>query len=423
MRDRLKSGLVPVLLLGGALVAFGCGGGDDGVCGNGAIEGGEDCDGSELGSATCVTEGFTGGVLGCNSDCTFDTSACTTGTGVCGDGILDVGEQCDGTNLNGHTCVTRGFGGGELGCSSLCRFDTSGCTAPPADCGNGKIDGYEQCDGSNLNGHTCKTHGFGGGELACTSACRFDMSACTAPPPNCGNGEIDRGEQCDGANLNEKTCETLGFDGGTLGCTAACLFETSACTAPPLPCGNGEIDRGEQCDGANLNDKTCADHGFVGGELGCTSTCQFDTTGCNNCGNGVIDDGEQCDGANLNDKTCADQGFTGGELGCTSTCQFDTTGCNNCGNGVIDDGEQCDGANLNDKTCADQGFVGGELGCTSTCQFDTTGCNNCGNGAINDDEQCDGIDFGPKTCAGFGYAGGELDCTDQCVISLTKCVD
>jgi hypothetical protein len=368
--------LVPVLLLGGALVAFGCGGGDDGVCGNGAIEGGEDCDGSELGSATCVTEGFTGGVLGCNSDCTFDTSACTTGTGVCGDGILDVGEQCDGTNLNGHTCVTRGFGGGELGCSSLCRFDTSGCTAPPADCGNGKIDGYEQCDGANLNGHTCKTHGFGGGELACTSACRFDTSACTPPPPNCGNGEIDRGEQCDGANLNEKTCETLGFDGGTLGCTAACLFETSACTAPPLPCGNGEIDRGEQCDGANLNDKTCADHGFVGGELGCTSTCQFDTTGCNNCGNGVIDDGEQCDGANLNDKTCADQGFVGGELGCTSTCQFDTSGCTNCGNDVIDDGEECDG-----------------------------------------------IDFGDKTCAGFGYAGGELDCTDQCVISLTKCVD
>jgi hypothetical protein len=415
--------LVPVLLLGGALVAFGCGGGDDGVCGNGAIEGGEDCDGSELGSATCVTEGFTGGVLGCNSDCTFDTSACTTGTGVCGDGILDVGEQCDGTNLNGHTCVTRGFGGGELGCSSLCRFDTSGCTAPPADCGNGKIDGYEQCDGSNLNGHTCKTHGFGGGELACTSACRFDMSACTAPPPNCGNGEIDRGEQCDGANLNEKTCETLGFDGGTLGCTAACLFETSACTAPPLPCGNGEIDRGEQCDGANLNDKTCADHGFVGGELGCTSTCQFDTTGCNNCGNGVIDDGEQCDGANLNDKTCADQGFTGGELGCTSTCQFDTTGCNNCGNGVIDDGEQCDGANLNDKTCADQGFVGGELGCTSTCQFDTTGCTNCGNDVIDDGEECDGIDFGDKTCADFSYAGGELDCTDQCVISFTKCLE
>ena len=327
MRDRLKSGLVPVLLLGGALVAFGCGGGDDGVCGNGAIEGGEDCDGSELGSATCVTEGFTGGVLGCNSDCTFDTSACTTGTGVCGDGILDVGEQCDGTNLNGHTCVTRGFGGGELGCSSLCRFDTSGCTAPPADCGNGKIDGYEQCDGSNLNGHTCKTHGFGGGELACTSACRFDMSACTAPPPNCGNGEIDRGEQCDGANLNEKTCETLGFDGGTLGCTAACLFETSACTAPPLPCGNGEIDRGEQCDGANLNDKTCADHGFVGGELGCTSTCQFDTTGCTNCGNDVIDDGEECDGIDFGDKTCADFSYAGGELDCTDQCVISFTKC------------------------------------------------------------------------------------------------
>ena len=174
MRDRLKSGLVPVLLLGGALVAFGCGGGDDGVCGNGAIEGGEDCDGSELGSATCVTEGFTGGVLGCNSDCTFDTSACTTGTGVCGDGILDVGEQCDGTNLNGHTCVTRGFGGGELGCSSLCRFDTSGCT----NCGNDVIDDGEECDGIDFGDKTCAGFGYAGGELDCTDQCVISLTKC-----------------------------------------------------------------------------------------------------------------------------------------------------------------------------------------------------------------------------------------------------
>ena len=421
MRDRLKSGLVRCFCWG-ALVAFGCGGGDDGVCGNGAIEGGEDCDGSELGSATCVTEGFTGGVLAVTATVRSTLAPVPLVRVFVATASWTSASSVTARLERPHLC-DPGLWWWRTDCSSLCRFDTSGCTAPPADCGNGKIDGYEQCDGSNLNGHTCKTHGFGGGELACTSACRFDTSACTPPPPNCGNGEIDRGEQCDGANLNEKTCETLGFDGGTLGCTAACLFETSACTAPPLPCGNGEIDRGEQCDGANLNDKTCADHGFVGGELGCTSTCQFDTTGCNNCGNGVIDDGEQCDGANLNDKTCADQGFTGGELGCTSTCQFDTTGCNNCGNGVIDDGEQCDGANLNDKTCADQGFVGGELGCTSTCQFDTSGCTNCGNDVIDDGEECDGIDFGDKTCADFGYAGGELDCTDQCVISLTKCVD
>lgn len=65
-----------------ALLCLGCGGdgngnGDD--CGNGTIDTGEDCDGTELGGATCADQGFEGGTLACSADCTFDTSGCEGG--------------------------------------------------------------------------------------------------------------------------------------------------------------------------------------------------------------------------------------------------------------------------------------------------------------------------------------------------------
>jgi hypothetical protein len=53
----------------------------------------------------------------------------TTGA-VCGNGTIEGSEQCDGASLGGATCVTLGYGAGTLSCSSLCRYDTSGC--PPA---------------------------------------------------------------------------------------------------------------------------------------------------------------------------------------------------------------------------------------------------------------------------------------------------
>ena len=47
----------------------------------------------------------------------------------------------------------------------------------------------------------------------------------------CGNGVVDSGEDCDGNNLNGKSCSTEGFAGGTLSCTATCTFDTSSCTS------------------------------------------------------------------------------------------------------------------------------------------------------------------------------------------------
>lgn len=48
---------------------------------------------------------------------------------ACGNGSIDVGEDCDLGTLNGATCITEGFAGGVLSCADGCAFDTGGCFA------------------------------------------------------------------------------------------------------------------------------------------------------------------------------------------------------------------------------------------------------------------------------------------------------
>ena len=76
-----------------------CGASVTQTCGNGIIEGTEQCDGSALGGATCSSLGFSSGALSCYApgtaqQCQFDTSQCqiTPGPGVC---ILDTAHWAD----------------------------------------------------------------------------------------------------------------------------------------------------------------------------------------------------------------------------------------------------------------------------------------------------------------------------------------
>ncbi len=47
---------------------------------------------------------------------------------VCGNGITEQGEQCDGSL--GQTCIGLGYAGGSMVCMGNCSFDTSGCLSP-----------------------------------------------------------------------------------------------------------------------------------------------------------------------------------------------------------------------------------------------------------------------------------------------------
>jgi hypothetical protein len=47
---------------------------------------------------------------------------------------------------------------------------------------------------------------------------------------NCGNGRLDSGEQCDGTNLNGASCTSMSMGSGMLQCSAACMYNTAMCS-------------------------------------------------------------------------------------------------------------------------------------------------------------------------------------------------
>jgi|JI10StandDraft_1071094.scaffolds.fasta_scaffold03508_9 cysteine-rich repeat protein len=306
--------------------------------------------------------------------------------------------------------------------------------APPTICGNGTVEGAEECDDGNQVE-----------DAVCTATCRF----------TCGNGVVDEGfgELCDtgiasGPGACPSTCEdgmacTSDVLAGS-GCQAQCL--NSPITVPaagdgccpaganattdsdcPAVCGNMVVESGEVCDtgivagtGACPTALTCNDlmactTDTLTGAGTCAATCGHTTIttpmngdGCcpagatsvtdNDCpppmpacGNGVVDPGETCDRAILvgpgscptscsDGMACTRDVLTNAGT-CTATCSFPaiTTmtagdGCclpggnNNtdsdcapvCRNGVVEMGEQCDDGNSNNTDA-----------CSNTCTLTT----------------------------------------------------
>ncbi|MBU1070514.1 hypothetical protein KJ975_13185 [Myxococcota bacterium] len=434
-----------------------------GQCGNNVVEttDGEQCDGSNLNGSSCQALNYSGGQLACNTtDCTFDTSACDS---VCGNGVLDTGEQCDddgnndddgcnsacvieagwectdtspsvctsvcgggevtggedcdGENLDGQTCLTLGWYGGDLSCSDTCGFDLSSCEGFGR-CGDGVAQTDEEdCDNDDLAGNTCTGSGFTTGTIACGSDCRLDTSSCTL----CGNDLIETGEQCDGDQLGGQDCGLLGFTSGTLTCQDDCQYDTSACENQN--CGNSIIESGEDCEGSNLNGQTCVTQGFASGTLVCnTVNCTFNYSNCNLCGNGLVDPGENCDGSDLNNQTCVTQGYTAGTLSCNANCTLNTTACATCGNTAIENGEDCEGPNLAGATCISEGWFKGDLACNASCLFDESNCSNCGNNVVDSGEDCDNNNLNGGTCSTVSYPGGTLTCNSStCEYSSAGC--
>lgn len=198
------------------------------TCGDLFIQAGvEMCDGNNNGGETCATQGFDRGVLLCNGTCDgFDTSNCHD----CGNGVIEPSENCDTPDFAGLTCTDFAPGGttpsgGALACIDSCMtVDDSACTY----CGDNVLEGTETCDGTELAGETCVTRGYGSGTLGCLANCTdFDESGCDS----CNNNVLDAGEQCDMANFGPATCTTVEGTGyrGALACNADCTIDSTGC--------------------------------------------------------------------------------------------------------------------------------------------------------------------------------------------------
>ncbi len=208
-----------------------------------------DSDSNKDGKVDCEDLGakYSGGKLKCdlNTCQNFDESECTVIT-ICGDGVKEGNEECDGIDFGTEACTTKGFTSGNLKCGN-CKIKLDDCKV--GDCNNGILEGPEICEVKN--GETifnplleqnndgkidCKDYNYLGGELKCnTSTCQaLDYSQCQAQPL-CGNKVKDSGEECDDLQGNSDRIPNR--------CRATCKLPT---------CGDNI------CDG-NTEDSSCSD--------------------------------------------------------------------------------------------------------------------------------------------------------------------
>jgi cysteine-rich repeat protein len=252
--------------------------------------------------------------------------------------------------LAGLLCSCTGDDGEQFSAGLEAGDDEVGTTdeSGEAECGNGEVESGEQCDlgeGNSPSG-------------ACTPECQINI---------CGDGyPSSEFEECDDGNTNE------GDD---------CLNDCNANV-----CGDGIVNEGEeQCDDGNdvQNDD-------------CKNDCTLGT-----CGDGRLDDGEQCDDGNDNVEdycpacmyaVCGDGYRWNGEEECDDGNAEDSDAClptcvaAACGDGVVWVGEEdCDDGDLDDSDA-----------CPSSCQpaecgdgFVWTGMETCDDGNFVDEDGCD----------------------------------
>jgi hypothetical protein len=71
-------------------------------------------------------------LLSCSVFASVQEASTSLSYTVCGNNIKETGEQCDGYDLGSVSCLNLGYSGGTLGCSAACELQTTSCisTAP-----------------------------------------------------------------------------------------------------------------------------------------------------------------------------------------------------------------------------------------------------------------------------------------------------
>ncbi len=187
-------------------------------------------------SADTIQCSFVSGCGASQASCATDVNTtCNCGTGVAS--CADLGTmQCAGPN--GGDAIT--CWAGER-CECAPPVVISGCTDPAA---------------TNYDPNASADDG----------SCSYPP-----PPPNCGNGVVNAGEQCD-LGINNGSCPG--------GCSLSCT--TISCNPPGATCGNGLVDPGEQCDTGGNNGgcpRSCSNSCTVNSCGGTISTLTFTASG------------------------------------------------------------------------------------------------------------------------------------------------
>ncbi|MDD5074895.1 MAG: DUF4215 domain-containing protein [Candidatus Peribacteraceae bacterium] len=266
-----------------------------GVCGDGWVMGGEEC---ESRTDCPVPEQYA-----CNS------CRCELLVSTCGDGILENGEQCERKPCpqSGPCNASLHWVGCNFGdqCVS-CRCSSQG---EPV-CGDGTVQtaNNEQCDGDNLAYCSASQH--------CDSSCQCaegttpsGCSVCT----NVGCGSCRNAPGATGCFVHNVsggfTCVSVP-DSTDCGCD----WNNNSSSSAESVCGNGLLEAGEVCD-----DNPYAINGGCGLGEGCAADCRscIPTSISSHpagCGNGTIEYeiGEECENGNVSgcssgpSATCSD---------------------------------------------------------------------------------------------------------------------
>lgn len=119
-------------------------------------------------------------------------------------------------------------------------FTATRCNPATQRCGDADGDGIpDEVDPTTPPGPTPQRTATPAATPPATPPAASPTPAPTATPgSNCGNGVIDGDEECDGADLDDNTCFDLcdqEDEGGTLRCNPDCTYDFSGCP-PPRDC-------------------------------------------------------------------------------------------------------------------------------------------------------------------------------------------